>query len=314
MPVSRPIRMAMFGIWPPERAGPVRPQPGQRQPDRDLLRRPRLALAGPAAGGRSRWPCPSPSARRWASSAPGGCCAACGDRSPGRRSPVWPSGRADAALRRARSVVRIRDRAAQRERRHGRAQQRRSWFGRAPARRSGMRWRLLALFAGYARGHRRVAAQPAPRSRAELRRDAHGDPAPGAAAVGSLPDQPDRSRPRSWPRAAARGAWRCRLLCWVPTLLVWPQRSISSGLAEGLLPFIALLGLLLPFAAPDRGEPAGTVPRPAVRKADYAAGSSLTKSPVRTPARGRGARRSAPRPTLRRAPTRRCRARAAAPA
>ena len=32
-----------------ERAGPVRPRPGQRQPDRDLPGRPRLALAGQAA-------------------------------------------------------------------------------------------------------------------------------------------------------------------------------------------------------------------------------------------------------------------------
>ena len=58
---------------------------------------------------------------------------------------------------------------------------------------------------------------------------------------------------------AARGrTWGLALplLCWVPTLLIGLNGD-CTGVAEGLLPLIALLGLLLPFAAPDRGEPAG---------------------------------------------------------
>jgi hypothetical protein len=46
------------------------------------------------------------------------------------------------------------------------------------------------------------------------------------------------------------------LLCWLPTLLVGLNGDFR-GAAEGLLPFIALAGMLLPFAAPDRGQPAG---------------------------------------------------------
>ena len=59
---------------------------------------------------------------------------------------------------------------------------------------------------------------------------------------------------------AARGRmWGLALplLCWVPTLLLGLNDDFK-GPAEGLLPFIALLGLLLPFTAPDRGEPAGS--------------------------------------------------------
>ncbi len=45
------------------------------------------------------------------------------------------------------------------------------------------------------------------------------------------------------------------LLCWIPTILVliWPDLARS---ADGILPFVALAGLLLPFAVADRGEPA----------------------------------------------------------
>ena len=49
------------------------------------------------------------------------------------------------------------------------------------------------------------------------------------------------------------------LLCWLPTVLV----SLDPGLegrADGLLPFVVLAGLLLPFAAPDRGPPAARRP------------------------------------------------------
>ena len=42
----------------------------------------------------------------------------------------------------------------------------------------------------------------------------------------------------------------------MPTLLISLNGDLKEP-AEGLLPFIALLGLLLPFTAPDRGEPAG---------------------------------------------------------
>ena len=46
------------------------------------------------------------------------------------------------------------------------------------------------------------------------------------------------------------------LLCWIPTILVALSPGLK-GMADGILPFIAVAGLLLPFAAPDRGEPAG---------------------------------------------------------
>jgi hypothetical protein len=47
------------------------------------------------------------------------------------------------------------------------------------------------------------------------------------------------------------------LLPWIPTLLV-ALNGDFKGPAEGLLAFAAVIGLLVPFAAPARGEPAGT--------------------------------------------------------
>ena len=46
------------------------------------------------------------------------------------------------------------------------------------------------------------------------------------------------------------------LLCWLP-MLVEAVLPASRDAAYGLLAFVALAGLLLPFAAPARGEPAG---------------------------------------------------------
>ena len=45
------------------------------------------------------------------------------------------------------------------------------------------------------------------------------------------------------------------LLCWIPTILVALDPGLEA-MADGVLPFIAVLGLLLPFLAPDRGDPA----------------------------------------------------------
>lgn len=57
------------------------------------------------------------------------------------------------------------------------------------------------------------------------------------------------SRGRPWALALP-------LLCWLPVLIaVWlPQ---ARPLAEAVLPYVAIMGLLLPFAARDRGGPAG---------------------------------------------------------
>jgi len=58
---------------------------------------------------------------------------------------------------------------------------------------------------------------------------------------------------------ASRGrAWGLALplLCWLPHLLVSLNPALR-GVADGVLPFIALAGLLLPLTAPDRGEPSG---------------------------------------------------------
>jgi hypothetical protein len=69
------------------------------------------------------------------------------------------------------------------------------------------------------------------------------------------------------------------LLCWLPTLLVALNPALE-GSADAVLPFIALLGLLLPFVAPDRGERAGTfvdrLRAPASDGRHAGAGSSLT--------------------------------------
>ncbi len=48
------------------------------------------------------------------------------------------------------------------------------------------------------------------------------------------------------------------LLSWAPTVLVALDPALE-GRADGVLPFVVLVGLLLPFAAPERGPPAGTV-------------------------------------------------------
>lgn len=57
------------------------------------------------------------------------------------------------------------------------------------------------------------------------------------------------SRGRPWALALP-------LLCWLPVLIaVW--LPALKPVAEAPFPYIALLGLLLPFAARDRGEPAG---------------------------------------------------------
>ena len=59
---------------------------------------------------------------------------------------------------------------------------------------------------------------------------------------------------------ASRGrAWGLALplLCWAPALLEGLNPALQ-GPAEGILPYVALVGLLVPFAAPDRGERAGT--------------------------------------------------------
>ena len=58
------------------------------------------------------------------------------------------------------------------------------------------------------------------------------------------------SRGRTWGLALP-------LLCWVPTLLVGLNPALKDS-AEGVLPFVAIVGLLVPFAAPDRGQRAGT--------------------------------------------------------
>ncbi len=57
------------------------------------------------------------------------------------------------------------------------------------------------------------------------------------------------SRGRPWALALP-------LLCWLPVMIaVWlPQ---ARPFAEAVLPYVAIVGLLLPFAARDRGEPAG---------------------------------------------------------
>jgi Glycosyltransferase family 87 len=59
------------------------------------------------------------------------------------------------------------------------------------------------------------------------------------------------SRGRSW-------GLLLPLLCWSPQLLaVW--FTSLRGIAEFTLPLVALAGLLLPFTAPSRGKPAGTL-------------------------------------------------------
>ena len=71
-------------------------------------------------------------------------------------------------------------------------------------------------------------------------------------------------------------------LCWTPQLLgtLFPS---TRSVVEFTLPLVALGGLLLPFAAPPRGEPAGTFldyppgrTRPRQDTENYATGSSLT--------------------------------------
>ena len=46
------------------------------------------------------------------------------------------------------------------------------------------------------------------------------------------------------------------LMCWLPTLLVALNPALK-GSADAVLPLIAVVGLVLPFLAPDRGQPAG---------------------------------------------------------
>lgn len=58
------------------------------------------------------------------------------------------------------------------------------------------------------------------------------------------------SRGRTW-------ALFLPLLCWAPQLLAMAFPS-TRGVGEVMLPLLALAGLLLPFVAPARGEPAGT--------------------------------------------------------
>ncbi len=58
------------------------------------------------------------------------------------------------------------------------------------------------------------------------------------------------SRGRTW-------ALLLPLLCWAPQLLAMVFPS-TRGVGEVMLPLVALAGLLLPFVAPARGEPAGT--------------------------------------------------------
>lgn len=57
------------------------------------------------------------------------------------------------------------------------------------------------------------------------------------------------SRGRTWGLALP-------LLCWLPTLLVANNPALK-GMADAVLPLVAIAGLLLPFAAPSRGEAAG---------------------------------------------------------
>ena len=76
------------------------------------------------------------------------------------------------------------------------------------------------------------------------------------------------------------------LLCWTAPLL--ETLSSTQGIGEVTLPLVALAGLLLPFVAPARGEPAGTFldylpgrtrPRQGAAEAGrgrYETGSSLT--------------------------------------
>lgn len=59
---------------------------------------------------------------------------------------------------------------------------------------------------------------------------------------------------------ASRGRWWALflpVLCWSPPVLAWIFPELK-GIAEFVLAYIALAGLLLPFTAPARGERAGT--------------------------------------------------------
>jgi hypothetical protein len=47
------------------------------------------------------------------------------------------------------------------------------------------------------------------------------------------------------------------LLVWAPPLLAFVFPALR-GIAEFVLAYVALAGLLLPFTVPDRGERAGT--------------------------------------------------------
>jgi hypothetical protein len=58
------------------------------------------------------------------------------------------------------------------------------------------------------------------------------------------------SRGRTW-------ALLLPLLCWTPQILATAFPS-TRGVGEVVLPLLAMAGLLLPFVAPARGEPAGT--------------------------------------------------------
>ena len=97
------------------------------------------------------------------------------------------------------------------------------------------------------------------------------------------------------------------LLCWVPLLSAFWIVELH-GIAEFMLPYAALIGLLLPFLAESRGEPAGTIldqirSRRSARRELGA--QRLEPDEVAAPHAGRGRRYppAAPHSPSRRAPT-----------